>query len=147
MAKSIIHKPLINKVTVSASVILLMSLLLIGTMTYFPSLYLMIGIVVTMHIAGGFTFNIFYSFALSRFSSHAGIVSGLTGAGTYIISSLVTFAIASVLNLKDPVVLGVGYLCIVTIMIASFILFVLMRRAVTSSQPGIDPTTVVIAKS
>jgi hypothetical protein len=79
-------------------------------------------------MASGFTFNTFYTFALGRFSSHAGIVSGITGGGTYIITSILSYAIVTILQVQDLIMLGVAYLTLAILIGISSIVFIQAQK-------------------
>jgi len=135
LSKSMINKPLIEKVKIVGPLLLGLPVVLIATANYFSSLYLMMAIVLPLHLLGGFTFNSFYAYALGRFTTHAGITSGLTGAGNYIIVSLLTFLLANVLHVEDLAKLGIGYLILATLLVLSFIFFEWTRRTAVLNQP------------
>lgn len=132
ISKSMLNKQVVSKISVAGVLFLVLSFAMIGSMIYQPSLYAMAVIIFLLHVVSGFTFNTFYAFAFSRFSSNAGIVSGLIGGGLYVITSFISFGMANVLNIKTPVVLGVGYVIISVFVVGSFFLFMLMRQRVLS---------------
>ena len=134
LAKWSIRRPMVNKITIACISLLVLPALLIAIMIYNPSLSLMMATIFLIHIASGFIYNTFYPYAVTRFSAHAGIVSGLTGAGTHIITSLVSYIVASMLSVKDPVMLAVGYLTITTMIVASIVVFTFIKRTATADQ-------------
>jgi len=112
-----------------------LSVLMIISLYYLPGLFTLIVAVVALHMVSGFTYNTFYSYALGRFTSNAGIVSGITGGGTYIITSLVSYTLVSTLELQNLVVLGIAYFVISVLISGSFIFFIqAQRRAVLSEE-------------
>lgn len=149
LSKSMINKPLVHKMRIVGPVLVGLPIVLIVLATYFPSLYLMMAIVLPLHLLGGFTFNSFYAYALGRFTTYAGITSGLTGAGNYIITSLLMFTMSNALHVDDVVTLGIGYLILATLLVLAFVLFYWTKRAVVLSQSIMSPAesaAVVIAK-
>lgn len=128
LSKSSLHRSLHTKMSVAGPLLLALSVLMIANLYYFPSLFSMMIIVIPLHAVSGFTFNTFYTYALGRFTANAGIVSGITGGGTYIITSLVSYALVSTLNMQNLVTLGLAYLTISGAITVSFILFTLAQR-------------------
>jgi MFS transporter, DHA1 family, multidrug resistance protein len=140
ISKATIHKPIVNKITTAAPLLIILPMLLMSSMLYFPSLNLMITIVFLLHVVSGFTFNTFYAYAFGRFSTHSGIVSGLTGGGLYIITSIVSYTIVGALNMKTPVMLGIGYSIITVLIVVSFFVFAQLKRRIVFGQNFISDT-------
>jgi len=153
ISKATIQKSIVDKMSVAGIALFTLAITLTIAMNYFPVLGVMIGIVVLLHIASGFTFNTFYAYAFSRFSTHAGIVSGLTGGGLFIITSLISYSLVGLLEVRTPVLLGVGYMIISMLMVGSFFLFVLLKEkassqfAVHGSQLRIGSTELTVSGS
>ncbi|HEY5748830.1 MAG TPA: MFS transporter [Chryseolinea sp.] len=135
LSKSSMRLSLYKKMSVAGPLLFALSILMIVTMHYFPSLLSMMIIVMALHIVSGFTFNSFYSHALGRFTTNAGIVSGITGGGTYIITSLLSYALVRILDVQNLVILGMAYLLIASMIAGSLILFIqAQRRTVVREQ-------------
>lgn len=134
ISKSMINRPLATKMRIVAPLLIIFSTAMIITMTYFPSLVTFMVIVILTHMASGFTFNTFYTFALGRFSSNAGIVSGITGGGTYIITSILSFSVVTVLQVQDLVMLGTAYLTLATLISVAFIIFSFAQKRIIATQ-------------
>jgi MFS family permease len=135
LSKSSMRLSLYKKMSVAGPLLFALSILMIVTLHYIPSLIAMMVVVMALHIVSGFTFNSFYSHALGRFTTNAGIVSGITGGGTYIITSVLSYALVSILNVQDLVVLGMAYLLIASMIGGSLILFIqAQRRTVVREQ-------------
>ena len=71
----------------------------------------------------GFVFNNFYAYCLGRFSQNAGVLSGLSGGGFYVLSSLFSYGSASLLAVKSQTILGVAYLSLTIGVIMMYLLF------------------------
>jgi DHA1 family bicyclomycin/chloramphenicol resistance-like MFS transporter len=137
LSKSSMQRSLYAKMSVAGPALFVLSIVMIITLRYMPSLSAMMTIVMALHIVSGFTFNTFYSHALGRFTTNAGIVSGITGGGTYIITSLLSYALVRVLDVQNLVILGMAYLLIASLIGGSFILFIQAhRRTVVREQPS-----------
>ncbi|MBL0740630.1 MFS transporter [Chryseolinea lacunae] len=124
LSKSLIHKAITEKMLIAGPVIFVSAALSVVVLYFFPNLVAMMVMVMLLHIGSGFTFNTFYTYALGRFSKNAGILSGITGGGTFIVTSIVSYAIVSLLHIQTLVMLGVGYLVIASFISLSLILFV-----------------------
>ena len=138
ISKSQINRPLVTKMRVVAPLLIAFSILMIITMTYFPSLTAFMVIVILIHMASGFTFNTFYTYALGRFSANAGIVSGITGGGTYIITSILSFSVVTLLHVQNLLMLGAAYLTLAVLISIAFIIFTFAQKRIitTEAQPA-----------
>lgn len=123
IAKSMIKKPLAQKVSIAFAVQITLVLLMIFTSSFGSSLYTLIGFIIGIHIAGGFIFNIIYGYCLSRFSKNAGIASGLTGGVMYMISSIFSYGFANLFKVKTQLLLGVADFALLVIVTIIFITF------------------------
>lgn len=139
LGKATMRHPLRAKMSIAGTLLLVLSLFMAASMHFFPNLYAMIAFVILLHITSGFTYNTFYTYALTRFTTHAGTVSGITGGSTFIITSLLSYALVTVLQVKSPLVLSFGYVVIVTVTAAAFAAFLLVRRNVYARHPPAIP--------
>jgi DHA1 family bicyclomycin/chloramphenicol resistance-like MFS transporter len=136
-SKRFINHSLSTKMMIAGPLLSILAILMIVVMYYFPNLIALMTLIVLSHMVGGFTFNTFYTYALGRFSSHAGVVSGIVGGVTYILASVLGYAVVSALQIHDAITLGFAYLILAVIIGVSFILFVVVQRRSISkeSQP------------
>jgi MFS transporter, DHA1 family, multidrug resistance protein len=128
IAKSMINKPLAQKVITAISIQLILVVLMIGTVPFVANIFTLVGFTIGIHMAGGFTFNVVYAYCLSRFTKNAGIASGLTGGALYIISSLVSYSFANLYAVKSQVLLGVANISLILMLIVVFIFFNRYRK-------------------
>lgn len=142
LSKRFINHSLLTKMMIAGPVLLITAILMIITMYYNPSLILMITMVVLSHVAGGFTFNTFYTYALTRFSSNAGIVVGIVGGGTYILASVFSYTIVSALQIQDALMLGFAYLVFAVMVSVSFMLFVSARKRSLAREAAAAPVLI-----
>jgi len=66
--------------------------------------------VVLIHTIGGIIYNLFFTYCLTRFPLNAGIASGLTSGGSYLVTSCVTSLLFVIIVIKDQSSLAIGYL-------------------------------------
>jgi MFS transporter, DHA1 family, multidrug resistance protein len=123
IAKSLIKKPLAQKVGTAFGVQIILVLLMIFTASYTSSLYTLIGFIIGIHIAGGFIFNIVYAYCLTRFSKNAGVASGLTGGVMYMISSVFSYGFTNLFEVKSQLLLGAADLSLLLIVTVLFMVF------------------------
>jgi predicted MFS family arabinose efflux permease len=72
-------------------------------------LALLLSFVVPITILGGCLYNMFFTYCLTRFPRNAGIASGLTSGGAYLVTSAVVSGLLSFLAVKDEISLAMGY--------------------------------------
>ena len=123
IAKSLIKKPLAQKVGTAFGIQIILVLLMIFTASWTSNLYTLIGFIIGIHIAGGFIFNIVYGYCLTRFSKNAGVASGLTGGVMYMISSVFSYGFANLFEVKSQMLLGAADLSLLLIVTVVFMIF------------------------
>ena len=89
-------------------------LVLICLMYFLTSIYTSLPVlmifVVLIHTIGGIIYNLFFTYCLTRFPLNAGIASGLTSGGSYLVTSCVTSLLFVIIVIKDQSSLAIGYL-------------------------------------
>lgn len=128
IAKSIIRKPLAQKVITALCIQIVLALLMIFTAPLKTNIYTLVGFTIGIHMAGGFMFNIIYAYCLSRFSKNAGIASGLTGGALYMISSIVSYGFANLYAVKSQLLLGIANISLIIIIAILFFIFNKYRK-------------------
>jgi MFS family permease len=123
IAKSLIKKPLAQKVGTAFGIQIILVLMMIFTASYTSSLYTLIGFIIGIHIVGGFIFNIVYAYCLTRFSKNAGVASGLTGGVMYMISSVFSYGFTNLFEVKSQLLLGAADLSLLLIVTVLFMIF------------------------
>lgn len=127
IAKSMIKKPLVQKVGTAFAIQIILVLLMISTASTTSNLYTLVGFIIGIHIAGGFIFNIIYGYCLTRFTKNAGVASGLTGGVMYMISSVFSYGFANLFEVKSQFLLGVADLSLLAIVSVLFVIFIKYR--------------------
>ena len=123
IAKSLIHKPLQQKLTTAITAQVVLVLIMISTASLASNIYTLIGFTVAINICGGFIFNNVYGYCLSRFSKNAGIASGLTGGATYMVSSVFSYGFVNLYAVKSQLLLGAANISLILIIGIIFIVF------------------------
>lgn len=123
IAKSLLKKSLVKKVTIALFVQLCLALLMIFTVPIGTNIYTLIGFTIGIHVSGGFIFNIIYGYCLSRFSQNAGVASGLTGGAMYMVSSIFSYGFANLYAVKSQLLLGIANISLILLIGLLFIIF------------------------
>jgi len=123
LSKAFIKQPLNLKVRTAVGLQLSFALLMIVVSNYYNSLYIMMPFVMILHLLSGFVFNTLFSYCLGRFTTYAGIASGITGGSMFIITSIFSSAIIRILNIHSVLVLGMAYLILALLVGFAFFLF------------------------
>lgn len=123
ISKSLIHKPLGKKVTIAVSVQVILVLLMIFTASIESNIYTLIGFTMGINVCGGFIFNNIYGYCLSRFSKNAGVASGLTGGGTYMVSSIFSYGFVNLYAVKSQLLLGFANISLIMLICLIFMAF------------------------
>lgn len=107
-------------------------LVLIGLMyvltPVYTSLPFLMMFVVLINIICGFIYNLFFTYCLTRFPLNAGVASGLTSGGSYLVTSFVTSVLFGFIVIKDPSSLALGYL-VFGVLITGLLLFLRKKLA------------------
>jgi len=107
-------------------------LVLIGLMyvltPVYTSLPFLMMFVVLINIICGFIYNLFFTYCLTRFPLNAGVASGLTSGGSYLVTSFVTSVLFGFIVIKDPSSLALGYL-VFGLLITGLLLFLRKKLA------------------
>src|SRR5215471_91459 len=128
LGKSTITKPLETKIPIALGLQMLLVLVMIAISAYASSLFVLMPFVILQHGLIAFVFNNLYSYSLGRFSLNVGIATGLAGGGFYVISSIFSYGLASVLHVRDQRVLVVGYLLLTISVAGTYALFKTLNK-------------------
>ncbi|MBS1564591.1 MAG: MFS transporter, partial [Bacteroidetes bacterium] len=128
ISKSIINRPLTRKIPVAILVQLIASGAMIAvSQLHTSNLFTLLVFVVFLNMTSGFVFNNFFAWCLGRFSSNAGILSGLTGGGLFVLTSIISYSMVGTLGIRSQLMLGVAYLVLVVLHALAFLLFLRAR--------------------
>ncbi|HEY4290605.1 MAG TPA: MFS transporter [Puia sp.] len=130
ISKALIKKTLNTKIGVAVSLQIVIALLMIATTRLWSSIYTLMAFVVGIHLLAGFIFNSVFAYCLGRFTKNAGVASGITGGGLYIITSFFSYGISSSMHITAPAMLGAAYLLLALLLLGAFVLF----RKATNAQ-------------
>jgi predicted MFS family arabinose efflux permease len=94
----------------------------------YTSLPFLMTFVVLINIICGFIYNLFFTYCLTRFPLNAGVASGLTSGGSYLVTSFVTSVLFGFIVIKDQSSLALGYL-VFGLLITGLLLFLRKKLA------------------
>jgi DHA1 family bicyclomycin/chloramphenicol resistance-like MFS transporter len=124
ISRSMLKAPLEKKLPVALGIQLASgAFAIIVSMLGLTNIYVMMSFVLVQHGVAGFVFNNLFAYCLGRFSRNAGIVAGLTGGASYIISSFSSYGTVSFLGVTNQTLLGVAYLFLNVCVVITYSLF------------------------
>ena len=85
-------------------------LLFMVSSSMFNQLPLMMVFVVLIHMMVGLIYNLFFTYCLTRFPKNAGMASGITSGGSYMVTSVVSTAVLAIIHVTGETTLAIGYL-------------------------------------
>ena len=125
IGKALISRPFFSKLSVNIIFQLVFVLLMIVSINYITNIYTMVLFAFIIHVGAGFTYNNYFTYCLSRFPKNAGMSGGLTGGMVYVILSLLTYVVVSIIPAKDELNLSYSYL--VFILLSGVVMCILFR--------------------
>lgn len=118
LGKAIINRPFFRKLMVNIGLQAFFTVLMLASIVVVSNLYSLLFFAFIIHVCAGYTFNNYFTFCLSRFPKNAGIASGLTGGIMYVLISVMSSGMVSVLPARDEANLGYSYLALVLLSMA-----------------------------
>lgn len=109
LAKQLTSRPLLKKLRVANFTECIIAITMFFTGTLFTNLYVLMFFVLIMHICSGFVYNVYFTFCLTRFPQNAGISSGITSGGSYLITSVLSYSTVSLVKVNDQCTLAICY--------------------------------------
>jgi hypothetical protein len=110
IGKATLHHPFFKNMAINLTLQILFVGLMMISSHLIENLYSLILFAFLIHVGAGYTYNIYFTYCLSQSSTNAGITSGLTGGGNFVIISLLSYAIVAIVPAQNQVHLGFSYL-------------------------------------
>ena len=66
--------------------------------------------VVLIHLMVGLVYNLFFTYCLTRFPKNAGMASGITSGGSYMVTSVFSTLVLAIIHVTDERSLALCYL-------------------------------------
>ncbi|HEX8021067.1 MFS transporter [Mucilaginibacter sp.] len=127
ISKTLIKKPLIQKVSVALALQLSFAALMVSTAGIKTNLFTLMAFTALVHLLSGFIFNNIFAYCLGRFSKNAGIASGVTGGSLYIVTSFFSYGIVNLMAIRNQQLLGTAYLSFAILAVVTLVLFIKAR--------------------
>lgn len=124
ISRSLISKPLTRKLPGGISIQILLALLMVASSYAYNSLLILVLFTALIHLISGFLFNNVFAYCLGRFSSYGGIVSGITGGGLFILTSVISYGTVNLIMIKNATWLGGTFLVFALAWLLIFLCFV-----------------------
>ena len=124
ISRTLINKPLNRKLLGGISTQLLLALLMVGSSYAYNSLIILVVFTALIHLISGFLFNNVFAYCLGRFSSYGGIVSGITGGGLFILTSMISYGAVNLITIKNATGLGLTFLLFALAWLLIFLCFI-----------------------
>lgn len=124
ISKMVIKKSLFIKINTAVIMQIFIVLCMLAVTAKYDGLVYLLGFTLPLHLFSGFIFNNVYAYSLQRFTQNAGVASGLTGGGVYIISSAAGYGLINAFDIKDIHTFSLVSLLIITLMLITIRLFI-----------------------
>lgn len=117
IGKSLTKGTLFRKIAAANALQLSVIILMLISAVYFKSLGMLLFFVALVHLLGGLIYNRFFTYCLTRFPLNAGMASGITSGGSYLITSVISSLILFGLPITDQRSLAIGYFLLTLMMV------------------------------
>jgi MFS family permease len=133
IGKALISRPFFSKLFVNIILQLVTVLLMIISINFVTNIYTMVLFAFIIHIGAGFTYNNYFTYCLSRFPKNAAMSGGLTGGMVYVMLSILTYIVVTLIPAKDEHNLSYSYLVFILLsVVVMYILFRMNRKPVNT---------------
>ena len=123
LAKANLHRPLFGKTFIACFVQIVMVVLMIVAASLGTNIYTLVAFAGIIHFMSGFNFTNYFTRNLTMFPNMAGLAAGVTSGGNYIITSLLTYSIALVIQTQNQKQLGFSYAIAIAIIVLIVVFF------------------------
>lgn len=123
ISKVLIKKELFSKINSAIILQLIVVVVMFAVSSEFNGISILLGFTLSLHLLSGFVFNNVYAYSLQRFTTNAGIASGLTGGGVYVVSSVVGYGLINAFEIKEIQTFALVNFVIIALLSISIFLF------------------------
>jgi MFS family permease len=123
ISKVLIKKELFRKINSAIILQLVIVVVMLAVSSEFNGISILLGFTLSLHLLSGFVFNNVYAYSLQRFTTNAGIASGLTGGGVYVVSSVVGYGLINAFEIKEIQTFALVNFVIIALLSISIFLF------------------------
>ncbi len=123
ISKVLIKKELFRKINSAIILQLIVVVVMYAVSSEFNGISILLGFTLSLHLLSGFIFNNVYAYSIQRFTTNAGIASGLTGGGVYVVSSVVGYGLINAFEIKEIQTFALVNFVIIALLSISIFLF------------------------
>ncbi|RNL89468.1 MFS transporter [Sinomicrobium pectinilyticum] len=120
LGRSLSTYPFLRKLFFGVAMEIVIALLMFGTGKFVSNIYVFAGFVYLLHLFNGFLYNVYFTYCLTRFPEYAGVTNGLTSGASYLVTSVASYAVVSVLHIQNQPGMALSYvilsLCILALL-------------------------------
>lgn len=124
-AKFLTRRPLLAKLQFANLAQCFIAILMFIIGSFYANIYVLMLFVFAIHVCAGFTYNVYFTFCLTRFPENAGISSGITSGGAYLITSVLSYGTVNLLHVTNQSTLAICYFIMASLI---FSLLLILRR-------------------
>lgn len=135
LGKFTIDRPFYPKLAVANMIQLLVALMMLISSTYFSGLWTMMLFVFVIHLFQGFTYNVYFTYCITRFPGFAATSSGMVSGGSYLIFSVVSYSIVHIIDVSGHLTLSISY---ITCLILIFGLLWLVKASIKKRESALS---------
>lgn len=125
LAKRLTSRPLLTKLRLANFSEFFIALLMFFVGMITTDIYVLMLFVFSMHVCSGFMYNVYFTFCLTRFPQNAGISSGITSGGSYLITSVLSYGTVSLVKVSNQSTLAICYFVMASV---TFALLLVLKR-------------------
>jgi len=130
VSKTFINRPFNKKMLTALGLQISVSLIMGVLSGFWSGIYFFMGFTLAVHLLSGFMFNNVFAYCLQRFTKNAGIASGITGGGLYILTSVFSYCLANIIKVSDQQMLSWAYVAFALATGVTFYAFNIARKNV-----------------
>ncbi|MGS2765167.1 MFS transporter [Sinomicrobium sp. M5D2P9] len=122
LGRSLSTYPFLPKLFFGVAMEIVVAVLMFATGNYVSNIYIFVGFIYLLHLFSGFLYNVYFTYCLTRFPEYAGVTNGLTSGASYLVTSVASYAIVSILHIRNQPGMALSYI-ILSLCILSLLFF------------------------
>lgn len=123
LSKYLINQPFYAKIRSANLIQCLIAAFMFLAAGFYHSIFSIMVFVALLHFLMGFIYNVYFTYCLTRFPSDAGVAGGVTSGGAYIVTSIASYSLVSIVDVSGQKTLAICYFVIV-VLVGITLLFV-----------------------
>ncbi|SFW52652.1 Predicted arabinose efflux permease, MFS family [Sinomicrobium oceani] len=122
LGRSLSTLPFLKKLFFGVGMEILVGLLMFGTGKFVSNIYVFVGFIYLLHLFNGFLYTVYFTYCLTRFPEYAGVTNGLTSGASYLVTSVASYTVVSLLHITNQSGMALSYL-LLSLTILSLLFF------------------------